>query len=86
VFIDEMAIQHRDLLALHLASDPSLGLDVMVFTLADADMFDWRARAATTLRGPVSSGPIIGFEAKDAPASAALAELRSGLDETWPAR
>lgn len=83
--VDELAMQRRDVLALHLASDPGLALDVLVFTLADADAIDWRARAATTLRGPVSSGPIVGFEAKDAAASAALAELRSGLDETWRA-
>jgi ParB family chromosome partitioning protein len=55
----------------------------MVFTLADADTHDWRARAATTLRAPLPAGPIIGFDAKDAPASLALAELRSGLDESW---
>ncbi|WP_156842874.1 ParB/RepB/Spo0J family partition protein [Novosphingobium aquimarinum] len=83
--VDELAMQRRDVLALHIASDPGLALDIMVFTLADADIHDWRARAATTLRGPVPSGPIIGFEAKDAPASSALAELRSGLDESWRA-
>jgi ParB family chromosome partitioning protein len=83
--VDELAMQRRDVLALHLASDPSLALDLMVFTLADADTHDWRARAATTLRGPLPAGPIIGFEAKDAPASTALAELRSGLEECWRA-
>lgn len=83
--VDELAMQRRDVLALHLASDPGLALEVMVFTLADADTIDWRARAATTLRGPVASGPIVGFEAKEAPTSTALAELRSGLDETWRA-
>ncbi|WP_298166706.1 ParB/RepB/Spo0J family partition protein [Novosphingobium sp.] len=82
---DELAMQRRDVLALHVASDPGLALDVMVFTLADADTHDWRARAATTLRAPVPAGPIIGFEAKDAPASSALAELRSSLDESWRA-
>ena len=81
--VDELAMQRRDVLALHVASDPGLALDIMVFTLADADTHDWRARAATTLRAPVPSGPITGFEAKDAPASTALAELRSGLDESW---
>uniref|UniRef100_UPI002628C3AB ParB/RepB/Spo0J family partition protein n=1 Tax=Novosphingobium sp. TaxID=1874826 RepID=UPI002628C3AB len=75
--VDELAMQRRDVLALHVASDPGLALDLMVFTLADADTHDWRARAATTLRAPVPAGPIIGFEAKDAPASSALAELRS---------
>ncbi|MBA3881031.1 MAG: chromosome partitioning protein ParB, partial [Sphingobium sp.] len=81
--VDELAMQRRDVLALHVASDPGLALDIMVFTLADTDTHDWRARAATTLRAPVPAGPIAGFEAKDAPASIALAELRSGLDESW---
>ncbi|WP_073974083.1 ParB/RepB/Spo0J family partition protein [Erythrobacter donghaensis] len=83
--IDELAMQRRDVLALHVASDPGLALDIMVFTLADADTHDWRARAATTLRAPLPAGPIIGFEAKDAPASSALAELRFSLDESWRA-
>ncbi len=83
--VDELAMQRRDVLALHVASDPGLALDIMVFTLADADTHDWRARAATTLRAPLPAGPIIGFEAKDAPANGALAELRSGLDESWRA-
>jgi len=83
--VDELAMQRRDVLALHVASDPGLALDIMVFTLADADTHDWRARAASTLRAPVPAGPIIGFEAKDAPASSALAEFRSGLDESWRA-
>jgi ParB family chromosome partitioning protein len=83
--VDELAMQRRDVLALHIASDPRLALDIVVFTLADADTHDWRARPSTTLRAPVPAGPIIGFEAKDTPASSALAELRSGLDEGWRA-
>lgn len=81
--VDELAMQRRDVLALHVASDPALALDLMVFSLADADTLDWRARAATTLRGPLSAGPIVGFEPTDAAASIALAEVRSGLDESW---
>jgi len=83
--VDELAMQRRDVLALHVASDPGLALDLLVFTLADADTHDWRSRVATTLRGGMPAGPIVGFEAKDAPASAALAELKSGLDESWRA-
>src|SRR3546814_18422608 len=44
--VDELAMQRRDVLALHVASDPGLALDIMVFTLVDADTHDWRARAA----------------------------------------
>jgi ParB family chromosome partitioning protein len=83
--VDELAMQRRDVLALHVASDPGLALDFMVFTLADADTLDYRARAATTIRGGIPAGPIVGFEAKDAPASASLAEFKSGLDESWRA-
>lgn len=83
--VDELAMQRRDVLALHVASDPALALDLMVFTLADADTIDWRAQAATTLRGPLPAGPIVGFEAKVAAATQLLAELRTGLDESWRA-
>ena len=83
--VDELAMQRRDVLALYVMADPALALDLMVFTLADADTIDWRAKVATTIRGGVPGGPISGFEPKDAPATASLAELRSGLDETWRA-
>ena len=83
--VDELAMQRRDVLALHVMADPALALDLMVFTLADADTIDWRAKVATTIRGGMPGGPISGFEPKDAPATASLAELRSGLDETWRA-
>jgi ParB family chromosome partitioning protein len=83
--VDELAMQRRDVLALHVASDPALALDLMVFTLADADTHDFRARPATTLRGGTPAGPIVGFEAKGASASVSLAEFRAGLDECWRA-
>jgi len=81
--LDELAMQRRDILAIHLANDPALALDFMVFTLADADGHDWRAKKASTLSGPVASGPVTGFEAKDEPASAALAEFAGSLNESW---
>ena len=83
--VDELAMQRRDILALHIASDPGLALDLVVFALADADTLDWRFRSSTTLRGGMPAGPIVGFEAKDAPTSAALSELKCGLDESWRA-
>ena len=83
--LDELAMQRRDVLAIHLANDPGLALDLMVFTLADADGHNWRARKAITIVGPAANGPVSGFEAKDAPASAALAEFIGSLDESWRA-
>ncbi len=83
--VDELAMQRRDILSLHVASDPALALDFMIFTLADAESHDWRAQEASTLKGPVAHGPAHNFEAKGAPASASLAELRGSLDESWKA-
>jgi ParB family chromosome partitioning protein len=83
--VDELAMQRRDVLSLHVASDPGLALDLLVFTLADADTLDWRSRSATTISGSYPSGPIVGFEPADAPVTAALADLRTSLDESWRA-
>ena len=81
--VDELAMQRRDVLALHVASDPALALDLLVFGLADADTHDWHSRTATTIRGGAPTGPIAGFKAGDAAATAALAEFRGNLDESW---
>jgi ParB family transcriptional regulator, chromosome partitioning protein len=83
--VDELAMQRRDVLALHVASDPALALDLFVFILADADTYRWSSSPGLTIRGSASSGPAHGFEAKDAAATAAIAELRGGLDESWRA-
>lgn len=83
--VDELAMQRRDVLALHVASDPALALDLFVFILADADTYRWSTSPGLTIRGSASSGPAHGFEAKDAAATAAIAELRGGLDESWRA-
>lgn len=81
--VDELAMQRRDVLALHVASDPALALDLLVFGLVDADTHDYHSRAATTIRGGAPAGPIAGFETGDAAATAALAEFRGSLDESW---
>ena len=81
--LDELSMQRRDVLAVHLASNPALALDVLVFSLADADHYDAKAKPAIGITGPAATGPIAGFEAKDAPASAALAELAADLDQSW---
>ncbi len=83
--VDELAMQRRDVLALHVASDPALALDLFVFILADADNYRWATSPGLTIRGSASSGPAHGFEAKDAAATVAIAELRGGLDESWRA-
>jgi ParB family chromosome partitioning protein len=80
---DELSMQRRDVLALHVANDPALAMDLFVFTLADADSYKFGGSPGLNLNGRAPGGPAFGFEASDAPATAALAELRSGLDESW---
>ncbi|QGN55747.1 hypothetical protein [Novosphingobium sp. Gsoil 351] len=53
--VDELAMQRRDVLALHVMSDPGFALGLLVFSLADAETIDWRSKTATTLRGGVPS-------------------------------
>ena len=81
--VDELAMQRRDILALHLANDPALALDMAVFAITDRQRIGWTDGAGSTLQAPTASGPVHGFEAKDAPATAALAEHRAGLDKSW---
>jgi ParB family chromosome partitioning protein len=83
--VDELAMQRRDVLALHVASDPGLALDLLVFALADADTTRFGPTPGLTVRGAAATGPAHGFVAHDAAATASLAELRSGLDESWRA-
>jgi ParB family chromosome partitioning protein len=83
--VDELAMQRRDVLALHVASDPGLALDIMVFTLADADTHDWRSRAATTAAWRRAGGSDCRVRSQGCAGERALAELRSGLDESWRA-
>lgn len=83
--LDELAMQRRDILAIHLANDPALALDLATFTLAESDGHDWRAKKAVTICGPVAGGPFSGPVDKDAPASAALAEFTASLDQSWRA-
>lgn len=83
--VDELAMQRRDVLALHVASDPGLALDLFVFALADADTTRFGPTPGLTIRGAAATGPAHDFVAHDAAATASLAELRSGLDESWRA-
>ena len=83
--VDELAMQRRDILALHIASDPSLALDLMVFVLADAETHDWHGKVGSTLRAGSPNGPLIGFEPGDAAATVAFARMRAELDEGWRA-
>ncbi|QGN54086.1 ParB/RepB/Spo0J family partition protein [Novosphingobium sp. Gsoil 351] len=83
--VDELAMQRRDILALHIAADPALALDLaVVLMVADEGGYTWDG-AGSTLTARRPSDPVL-ISAMPA-ASAAIVEARAktgeALDRTW---
>ncbi len=80
--VDELAMQRRDVLAVHVAADPGLALDLAIFLMIDRASFS-AERCGSSLRAMPPADPAPGFEAPDMPATLARAEAESVLDLTW---
>jgi ParB family chromosome partitioning protein len=82
--VDELAIQRRDILALHLAVDPALALDLAVFLMADRETGGhWRDRAGSSLMVIPPSDPVIGFRTPGAAATLARQQFVDALERGW---
>lgn len=79
----ELAMQRRDILALHLARDPVLALDLVAFVLADDEVGYSGGSNGSSLVARPPSDPVFGFEPGEAPASLAREQDRAGLDRSW---
>ena len=83
--VDELAMQRRDVLALHVAADPALALDLaVVLMLADEGGYAWDGGGSTlTARRP--SDPVLtAAMPAEAPAIAeAKARAAEALDRSW---
>lgn len=80
--IDELAVQRRDILALHVASNPQLALDIAIYSMAYRRVsvcHDLGVSIAVNDRGD----PMLGAERPETQASQAMAGLRNGLDRKW---
>src|SRR3546814_10827785 len=79
--IDELATQRRQILAAHVASDPSLALDLAIFLMANRVVYHASyVRDHTTFRTPAASLPIFSFRDEERLASHTLDEQRQALD------
>ncbi len=81
--IDELAIQRRDVLAVHVAADPELVLDLATFLMVDRDAVYSSERGGSSLISLAPSDPVFGFETPEAKATIAQANAVDGLDRSW---
>jgi ParB family transcriptional regulator, chromosome partitioning protein len=82
VLADELAMARRDILALHIASDPSVALNLAIFTLADKAVGNSLDQGSSLQIGrrndPITRGVLQGGSA-----GGALGELRKALSSDW---
>ena len=82
VLADELAMARRDVLALHIASDPAIALDLAIFTLAEKAMGKYD-ELGTSLAVNRRNDPIAKNGLPDSPSGGAFAEIRKNLDSAW---
>lgn len=78
---DELAIQRRDILAVHIAADPDFALDLAIFLMVDRACYGERNGSSLSARRP--NDPILRFKTPLAPATIAREEAEAALDRSW---
>jgi ParB family chromosome partitioning protein len=81
--VNELAIQRRDILAVHLAADPTLALDLAIFLMVDRDSGYSFERNGSTLSSSPPASPVTGFKTPDARATRAKSDASDALDRSW---
>jgi ParB family chromosome partitioning protein len=81
--VDELAIQRRDVLAVHVAADPALALDLAIFLMADREAGYSSEKSGSSLLAVPPSDPVLGLKTPDTPATVARAQAVEGLDRSW---
>jgi ParB family chromosome partitioning protein len=82
--IDELATQRRQILVAHLASDPTIALDLTIFLMAQNIVFDSSyIRDHSTLRASAAQFPIFAFRDEGSMASQTIEDQRQALDTSW---
>lgn len=82
VLVDELAMARRDVLALHVASDPSIALDLAIFSLAERSVGHY-SEIGCALTISRLNDPIVRNGVPDNAAAGALHEIRQQLDTSW---
>ena len=80
---DELAIQRRDILAVHVAADPDFALDLAIFLMVDRSPARGTVRYGSTLSARAPQEPVIGFRTPEAAATLARNEADERLERSW---
>jgi len=81
--LDELAIQRRDVLAVHVAADAALALDLAIFLMVDRDAVYSSERSGSSLLALPPSDPVFGFKTPEAAVTLARAQAVEALDRSW---
>jgi ParB family chromosome partitioning protein len=81
--VDELAMQRRDILAVHVAADPGLALDLAIFLMIDREAGYSGEKSGSSLVAMAPSNPVFDFKTPAAAATIARAEATEALDRGW---
>jgi ParB family chromosome partitioning protein len=81
--VDELAMQRRDVLAVHVAGDSALALDLATFLMVDRDAAYSSERSGSSLAARPPSDPLFGFKTPQARATIARETIDAALDRSW---
>jgi ParB family chromosome partitioning protein len=81
--VDELAIQRRDILAVHVAADPRFALDLAIFLMNDRAETHSSEKDGSTLSANRPSDPVFGFKSPEARATLAGVGAAEALDRSW---
>ena len=81
--VDELSMQRRDILAVHIAADPGLALDLAIFLMVDREAGYSCEKSGSSLAAVPPSNPVFDFKTPDASATIARAEAAEALDRSW---
>jgi ParB family chromosome partitioning protein len=81
--LDELAMQRRDILAVHIAADPNLALDLAIFLMVDREAGYSSERRGTSLSALAPQDPVFAFKTPEAAATVERAEAEDALDRSW---
>jgi ParB family transcriptional regulator, chromosome partitioning protein len=81
--VDELAMQRRDILAVHIAADPGLALDLAIFLMIDGHAGYPCEKSGSSLTAMPPSNPVFDFKTPEAAATIARGEAAETLDRSW---
>ncbi len=81
--VDELSMQRRDILAVHVAADPGLALDLAIFLMIDREAGYSGEKSGSSLTAMPPSNPAFDFKTPDAAATIAREQAKEALDRSW---